>query len=279
MYNPLADQNKEIMLDTLRRCRGEEALAQAIIETNRKQYILTEEELEKMNYSSETWSQNIIVSEGKSFETAKKYLGKKIAVLDFANYYSAGGAPFSARAQEESMCRISTLYPCINTIYNYDHYYLKHRNESNNGIIDNYGGADLIYVPDVVVFKTDSQAPQVMEKKDWYKTDVIVAAAPHLWWKEKCSEEKYLPVMRRLVRGILNVAAKEKVEVLILGAIGCGAFNNPPELVAKIFKEELKHFSFDTVEFAIHRGHHENHNYEAFQDIFSGRGTNLFDMD
>ena len=35
------------------------------------------------------------------------------------------------------------------------------------------------------------------------------------------------------IKKILDVAAKERVEVLILGAWGCGAFRNPREVVAK----------------------------------------------
>ena len=68
------------------------------------------------------------------------------------------------------------------------------------------------------------------------------------------------------------IAQKEKVEVLILGAYGCGAFHNPPDVVAKAFKHELKLFNFDKVEFAVYcRPDVGNNNYFVFKDIMSSK--------
>jgi uncharacterized protein (TIGR02452 family) len=47
------------------------------------------------------------------------------------------------------------------------------------------------------------------------------------------------------------VAAKEKNEVIILGAWGCGAFKNPIEVVARLFVDLLKNYNFEFVEFAL----------------------------
>ena len=47
------------------------------------------------------------------------------------------------------MCRISTLYPCINA--KRKEFYEKHIQEYDSKIIDDMGNDDLIYVPDVVV--------------------------------------------------------------------------------------------------------------------------------
>ena len=49
----------------------------------------------------------------------------------------------------------------------------------------------------------------------------------------------------------LDVAAKEKAEVLILDAWGCGAFKNDPEVVSKAFHSLLKDYNFEVVEFAL----------------------------
>jgi len=51
-----------------------------------------------------------IVSGKRSFETAKEYTGKKVAVLNYANNHSTGDAPFSAGAQEESLCRCTNTF-------------------------------------------------------------------------------------------------------------------------------------------------------------------------
>ena len=56
-------------------------------------------------------------------------------------------------------------------------------------------------------------------------------------------------------------------EVLILGAFGCGAFRNPPEVVAKVFNKVMQEFVyyFDVIEYAVFHREGELANYEAFQ--------------
>jgi ribonuclease R len=58
-------------------------------------------------------------------------------------------------------------------------------------------------------------------------------------------------VIRSRVKKILDVAAMEGNDVVILGAWGCGAFKNPIEIVAPIFVEMVKNYDFEVVEFAL----------------------------
>lgn len=37
------------------------------------------------------------------------------------------------------------------------------------------------------------------------------------------------------IKNILKVALERRVDILILGAFGCGTFRNPPELLAGVF--------------------------------------------
>ena len=46
--------------------------------------------------------------------------------------------------------------------------------------------------------------------------------------------------MEYTVRSLLMAASREKQRVLVLGALGCGAFNNPPDQVAAIFRQVFK---------------------------------------
>ena len=55
------------------------------------------------------------------------------------------------------------------------------------------------------------------------------------------------------IKRIFEIAAANENEVLILGAFGCGAFRNPPEIVAKVFNKVMSSYLnyFDTIEYAI----------------------------
>jgi uncharacterized protein (TIGR02452 family) len=57
--------------------------------------------------------------------------------------------------------------------------------------------------------------------------------------------------------------------VLILGAFGCGAFRNPPEIVAKVFNNVMQDYLcyFDTIEYSVYHTEREVANYEAFKKI------------
>ena len=243
--------NREVMTDTKRMYESLPELQAAVRFSIGHQFMVAQEEVVELPETEESVTQ-YVTSARRTFEAAKVYKGKKVAVLNFANNHSVGGAPFSAGAQEESLCRCSTLYPCLQAMYG--QFYKKHQDEYGRRQIDETGSDDLIYTPDVVVFKTDERTdpeiPQMMEQTEWYKVDVITCAAPEL--RHRAHKPRgYEEMIRRRIKKILDVAAKEKVEVLILGAWGCGAFGNDIAVVSNAFYSLLENYSFETVEFAL----------------------------
>ena len=76
------------------------------------------------------------------------------------------------------------------------------------------------------------------------------------------------------IRNILEVAAARDADILVLGAFGCGAFNNPPALVADVFRAFLVSQGhgqyFRKVLFAI-PDRPGNQNFMVFQKAFSPR--------
>lgn len=68
---------------------------------------------------------------------------------------------------------------------------------------------------------------------------------------------------------VLTCAAAKGADVLVLGAFGCGAFENNPEVVARAFKTALEVFPkvFKVVEFAVYCPPSDMRNYEVFKRV------------
>ena len=173
--------NHEVMTDTKLQYETIPELKEAVKSSIERQFMVAQEE----NIDQPIADSNkprYICSGKRSFEAAKDYKGKKTAVLNFANNHSIGGSPFTAGAQEESLCRCSTLLPCLEAMN--EPFYQKHIRQFASKEINYMGNDDLIYTPDVVVFKTDERTdpiyPKMMDQSEWYKVDVITSAAPQL---------------------------------------------------------------------------------------------------
>ena len=225
---------------------------------------------------------DIEINELKSFETVfelrKKYKDLKIGVLNFASATNpGGGVTKGSSAQEESLCRCSTLYPLLNNNFLYKNYYWPNRIDGDNLHTD-----DLIYTPNVLIIKSDEAYPKRLDKKDFITVDIISAAAPNLRGvvaneynpesskvKSVTDEELYQIHLSR-AKHILNIAAAHQNKIIVLGAFGCGAFRNNPYVVAKAYKEALKEYAkyFVKVIFAIYHRDFEIENYQAFKETF-----------
>ena len=258
--------NSFVMSHTLAKCKLDDYLQKAIKETLSEQFIVFDEDDLKVERDGETT--NIIVSGKRSFEAASAYKGKKVAVLNFANSHSVGGSPFSAGAQEESLCRTSTLYPCL--LNEEKSFYEYHRQLFDCGKLNKWGNDDLIYSPGIVVFKTDVSAPEMMKQEDWFKVDVITSAAPEFrHGYEGFDFDWGMGGGLKRLRKVFEVAKKQGVEVLILGAWGCGAFGNPPTAVAATFDILCREYKFETIEFAIDCSRGPSQNFDIFKERFS----------
>ena len=251
-------KNVTIFKDSMEMMSENEQLQQAIKESVEKQTLYLEAENVEIPESNASKCRTL-VSTGRSFETASRYArnGKKVCVLNFASATNpGGGVVHGSSAQEESLCRCSTLYPCLDI--------------------------DKMW-PGVIVFKSDLSFPERMEEKDWYQVDVLTCAAPNLRnapsnFMNPCAgdepadiaEDALYKLHLKRIEKLFRVAAANKAEVLILGAFGCGAFCNPPEIVAKAFREVQKKYEsyFEVIEYAIFCAGYETKNYKAFSKAF-----------
>ena len=274
------EERRQVFEDTEKAVKTIENLKKAVADSTANQKLIKETETIDAGKTEYEKDAKIIVSTKRSYEAAEAYKDKKVCVLNFASASNpGGGVEKGASAQEECLCRTSTLYFSLNTKEMWDGFYGPHRRMRNPIHND-----DIIYTPDVVVLKTDTDKPVRRKEEEWFKVDVISCAAPNLRNMPSNSynsgdgdlparptdDELYQIQFRRFKR-ILEVAAAMKEEVLILGAFGCGAFENNPSVVAKAAKDavELYKKNFEVIEFAVFCTPDRKENYEAFRKAFS----------
>ncbi len=262
----------EIFQDTLRRIQEDEQLVMATQQMQRGSMLYLrsyEDPVPATRCASADKTENIICVEDTSFHCAQQYAsaGKKTTVLNFANAFRpGGGVTHGARAQEEDLCRCSNLYFGLTLPYFQKNYY-----QWNGKNVGQLGTDHALYHPGVTVIKNDQYEPLAPEAR--FQVDVITSAAPHLDPNKKPVEPDHLAqVFYHRIKNILEIASAHDTEVLILGAFGCGAFGNPPELVAEQFYHLLveNEYSarFEKVVFAIKRNDWDNSNLLAFRDAF-----------
>lgn len=216
-------------------------------------------------------SASIDVYSGTTYDVAKRYcsLGK-VAVLNFANPENpGGGVQLGAMAQEECLCRSSNLYTCISNPNVFDEYYGYHRSIRSHFYTDR-----LIYTKNVTVFKDDSLVPQMLPETDWFDVDVITCAAPYLAKRKHTNGAALFNLFKSRVKNIFEAARDNNVDYLILGAFGCGAFKNPPLIVAEAFLQTIKEQNyfkdFKQIVFAIKPTGVDCPNLSTFSRQFDG---------
>ena len=227
----------------------------------------------------------VIVTKYRTLETAmyyhRKYPEARIAAHNFASATNpGGGVRKGSRAQEEAICRCSTLLPVLETEENRKRFYDYHRERHDARYTD-----ACLYSPDIVVFKTDDDMPSLLPEGKWTPVDILTCAAPNLRAipNNAMNPGRDKPVSvkadtlgkmhERRGRHLLTVAAAHAADILILGAFGCGAFQNPPEVVARAYRDILPKFEgqFKEVVFAIYCTPRETKNYDAFAKTLGGR--------
>lgn len=280
-YNSRKEKLVEIFEDTLKTLQNQETLKNAV-QNSIKNSVIYEENNYPEIFSKRFDATIISVNKYRTFETAqyyaKKFPDKKISVLNFASATNVGGGVTKgSSAQEESLCRCSTLYSVLNTDKNLKDFYEYHRKRGNSMYTDR-----CIYTPEIFVFKSDTDFPETLKENKWLKVDVITCAAPNLRINPnntmnlgnakplKISDEELYKIHLKRAEHILTVAAHQKADILILGAFGCGAFKNNPKVVADAYKQVLKKFSgyFQEVVFAVYCSPKSgNENYVVFNQI------------
>jgi uncharacterized protein (TIGR02452 family) len=157
--------------------------------------------------------------------------GERVVALNFASAkHPGGGFLGGARAQEESLCRSSGLYACING----DEMYAFHA-QKGGGFYTNYA----IYSPDVPVFFTDAGNPLPNYYRCSFITSPAVNAGTFLQQNSGSGTAVRTEMIARIDK-VLTIAAGHGHEAIVLGAWGCGVFRNDPNQIAELFADALR---------------------------------------
>lgn len=265
------DRRISVFQDTGRLCRSHPRLKEAIAQANRKQEVIHSETDLPVGKPPYDVPAEIVLSGKRSFAAAAAYKGSAVCVLNFASArHPGGGVERGASAQEECLCRTSTLFFHLTDEVPREEFYQRHGSYVNQRFKAEYND-DCIYTPGVTVFKTDTLFPEQMPERDWFSVNVISCAAPNLCgpvW-DRIGPDDLQEIHEKRLRRILSVAAAHNNEVVILGAFGCGAFRNPPEIVAAATKRVVEEFRyhFKTIEIAVWCPPGNDTNYRAFQQV------------
>lgn len=195
--------------------------------------------------------------------------GLNPAVLNLADAYHACGMYNSGSgAQEESLCRASTLSLTLYQYYNKmwaGKAGVTLRPEPAYPMDIHFGG---IYSHDVTVFRDNGQTGFALREEP-FPTSIISVAALNFRVGHKTNNLEYASadggftpegrqVMFDKIRTIYRIALLNGHDSLVLGAFGCGVFRLKPELVAAYFNDVLQeeefHGKFHTVVFAMLEG-------------------------
>lgn len=273
-------QRIEVFQDTMDWIKNDPALSASIPVAKQNTTVFYEDDYPAFD-SSKQRDMIISVSGDRSYQAAmrlhKENLEAKIAVMNFANaFHAGGGVTKGSSAQEECLCRTSTLYPLLYRRTLRDSFYKHHHDLKTPKATDS-----LVYTEGVIICKTDEDLPKRLPQEDWVTVDVITIAAPDLGDKSNIhaplvsggtymnDAELFGYHVKRAIH-MLTCAASKGADILVLGAFGCGAFQNDPEVVARAYETALQEFPkvFRQIEFAVYCPPGGSTNYEVFNKTF-----------
>jgi uncharacterized protein (TIGR02452 family) len=215
----------------------------SVCETYNKEFVLP-----KSNTSS-----TILFHNMDTIDCAIMY--DKPLVLNMSDdEYAGGWVNMGSGAQEESLFRRSNYHLTLTQ----DFY----------PISDN----ECIYSSNVSIVKS-------AEKDGWKLLDkpftLDFVACPALKYPyvddDNCLLEEDIELLETKIKMIIQVAVKYNHNTIVFGAMGCGAWQNPPREVAKIFRKVLMEYDgvIQRYVFAIYdSGNEEISNFEVFQEVF-----------
>ncbi len=207
-----------------------------------------------------------------SFALARKRLGDSpaVLVLNLANpVHPGGGVRKGARAQEEDLCRKSSLLISLESKEARKYY------EYNESLHTYMGSDALMITPQVEIIRDENG--ELLDET--VVVSVLTCAAPMVSrGREGMSEAEYEEMVYNRIMGMLKCLAYLGYKNLVLGAWGCGAFGNDAHVMSDLFYKALKELIYNghtekdlfrRIDFAVLDRTDDQYNFKEFYRNFS----------
>lgn len=210
-----------------------------------------------------------------SKKTVKRYVQgsrEEILVLNMADPVTPGGSVRrGGGAQEQDLCRNSSLLLSLESRAAEAYY------RYNRSLHTDMASDAVIISPYVEIIRDENG--ELLEES--VIAAVMTCAAPCLRrGLGGLTQKQYADMMYGRIVGMLRCAAALGYRHLVLGAFGCGVFQNDPEVVSDLFYKALKEFDldnmkekdlFDRIDFAVLDTAPGQYNFKAFYRNFGDR--------
>ena len=208
-----------------------------------------------------------------------KERGYNPAVLNMASRRNPGGGVVTgAGAQEETLFRRTNLFRSLYQFAPFAGMYGIKTSHHQYPLDRNFGG---VYTPEAIYFRESEQKGYALLDNPVSLSFITVAGMnrPDLTAEGMIADYHVEPIKNK-IRTIFRIGLAHGHDSLVLGALGCGAFRNPPRHVARLFHEVMDELEFKNkyrrLVFAIlddhnaHQSHNPEGNYKPFADEFAG---------
>ena len=209
-----------------------------------------------------------------------KEQGYNPAVLNMASRRNPGGGVVTgAGAQEETLFRRTNLFRSLYQFAPFAGMYGIKTSHYQYPLDRNFGG---VYTPEAIYFRESEQKGYALLDNPVSLSFITVAGMnrPDLTAEGMIADHHVEPIKNK-IRTIFRIGLAHGHDSLVLGALGCGAFRNPPRHVARLFHEVMDELEFKNkyrrIVFAIlddhnaHQSHNPEGNIKPFADEFTGK--------
>ena len=192
----------------------------------------------------------------------RTHQANRIGIECFANNTNMGGGVANGRmAQEEQLCRRSTLYNALKQLIGGDGRYKIGTMKKSGGFIHDKQAAQFEYgtaiFKDVTIMR-ESEQLEFADEVSEVKVDVISTCAPVMTaHQDRVNDIHTQTLMKTLTRNVIRAAAINRCDILIIGLLGGGAFKGDTKTIARATLEAItaEEGAVEAIVFAVMNDH------------------------